>query len=163
MAVALRVLAVELDGVRPPDRLHAEDRLFPDPASLAKLNPRRVALVRITSSIRALAPQVGVARLGRCGNADAGMRTALDGVLAAGDVSFAQNTAAGRRLRVEHWGDALGQGSVAGSTAAGVQSGWSEVPGNGATPDAPAATQYRDTLYLFVRGTDNRIYVNTFK
>jgi 3-phenylpropionate/trans-cinnamate dioxygenase ferredoxin reductase component len=60
---------------------------------------------------------------------DAGMRTALDGVLAAGDVCFAQNTAAGRRLRVEHWGDALGQGSVAGSTAAGVKSGWSEVPG----------------------------------
>ena len=60
---------------------------------------------------------------------DAGMRTALDGVLAAGDVAFAENTAAGRRLRVEHWGDALGQGAVAGSTAAGVQSGWSDVPG----------------------------------
>ncbi len=60
---------------------------------------------------------------------DAGMHTALDGVLAAGDVAFAQNTAAGRRLRVEHWGDALGQGSVAGSNAAGVQSGWSDVPG----------------------------------
>jgi NADPH-dependent 2,4-dienoyl-CoA reductase/sulfur reductase-like enzyme len=60
---------------------------------------------------------------------DSGMRTARDGLLAAGDVSFAQNAAAGRRLRVEHWGDALGQGSVAGSTAAGVQAGWSEVPG----------------------------------
>jgi 3-phenylpropionate/trans-cinnamate dioxygenase ferredoxin reductase component len=60
---------------------------------------------------------------------DAAMRSALDGVLAAGDVAFAHNTAARRRLRVEHWGDALGQGSVAGLTAAGVQTDWSEVPG----------------------------------
>ena len=42
-------------------------------------------------------------------------------------------------------------------------SGWGEVPGNGATPDAPAATQYGDTLYLFVRGTDNKIYVNKLR
>jgi NADPH-dependent 2,4-dienoyl-CoA reductase/sulfur reductase-like enzyme len=60
---------------------------------------------------------------------DAGMRTALSGLLAAGDVCVAQNTAAGRRLRVEHWGDALSQGAVAGSTAAGVQAGWNDVPG----------------------------------
>jgi NADPH-dependent 2,4-dienoyl-CoA reductase/sulfur reductase-like enzyme len=60
---------------------------------------------------------------------DAGMRTAISGLLAAGDVCLAQNTAAGRRLRVEHWGDALGQGAVAGSTAAGVQAGWNDVPG----------------------------------
>jgi len=60
---------------------------------------------------------------------DAGMRTAISGLLAAGDICLAQNTAAGRRLRVEHWGDALSQGAVAGSTAAGVQAGWNEVPG----------------------------------
>jgi NADPH-dependent 2,4-dienoyl-CoA reductase/sulfur reductase-like enzyme len=60
---------------------------------------------------------------------DAGMRTTTPDVLAAGDVCLAQNTAAGRRLRVEHWGDALGQGSVAGSTAAGVRAGWNDVPG----------------------------------
>ena len=60
---------------------------------------------------------------------DGAMRTAVDGVLAAGDVAFAENVAAGRHLHVEHWGDALGQGAVAGRTAAGQTAAWSEVPG----------------------------------
>ena len=60
---------------------------------------------------------------------DPSMRTALPRILAAGDVAFAENTTAGRALRVEHWGDALGQGEVAGRTAAGVQSSWDAVPG----------------------------------
>lgn len=39
--------------------------------------------------------------------------------------------------------------------------GWSEVPGGGATPDAPGVVKYKKkALRLFVRGTDNRIYVN---
>jgi 3-phenylpropionate/trans-cinnamate dioxygenase ferredoxin reductase subunit len=59
----------------------------------------------------------------------AAMRTARDGLLAAGDVCRADNLAAGRALRVEHWGDALGQGAIAGQTAAGVDAGWDEVPG----------------------------------
>jgi 3-phenylpropionate/trans-cinnamate dioxygenase ferredoxin reductase component len=50
-------------------------------------------------------------------------------VLAAGDVCLAENTAAGRPLRVEHWGDALGQGEIAGRTAAGESAAWDEVPG----------------------------------
>ena len=45
-------------------------------------------------------------------------------------------------------------------------SGWREVPGHGLTPSAPAATTLYltagNTLYLFVRGSDNKIYVNTF-
>jgi 3-phenylpropionate/trans-cinnamate dioxygenase ferredoxin reductase component len=61
--------------------------------------------------------------------ADSGLRTSLDDVLAAGDVCAAVNQAAGRRLHVEHWGDALGQGEVAGLRAAGVDAHWSEVPG----------------------------------
>jgi 3-phenylpropionate/trans-cinnamate dioxygenase ferredoxin reductase subunit len=60
---------------------------------------------------------------------DAGMRTSAAGVLAAGDVVLAENLAAGRRLRVEHWGDALGHGAVAGQTAAGSEAGWNAVPG----------------------------------
>ncbi len=60
---------------------------------------------------------------------DSGMRTALPDVLAAGDVCLAYNQAAGRALRVEHWGDALGQGEVAGRTAAGGTPAWSDVPG----------------------------------
>ena len=50
-------------------------------------------------------------------------------MLAAGDVARAENAAAGRRLRVEHWGDALAQGEVAGRTAAGESARWTGVPG----------------------------------
>jgi 3-phenylpropionate/trans-cinnamate dioxygenase ferredoxin reductase component len=57
------------------------------------------------------------------------MRTTQDGLYAAGDVAFAENGAAGRRLRVEHWGDALGQGEIAGRGAAGEDARWDAVPG----------------------------------
>jgi 3-phenylpropionate/trans-cinnamate dioxygenase ferredoxin reductase component len=60
---------------------------------------------------------------------DAHQRTAKPGLYAAGDVAFAENAAAGRRLRVEHWGDALGQGEVAGRNAAGADTVWDAVPG----------------------------------
>jgi 3-phenylpropionate/trans-cinnamate dioxygenase ferredoxin reductase component len=60
---------------------------------------------------------------------DASMRTALPRVLAAGDVAFAENVAAGRPLHVEHWGDALAQGAIAGADAAGARRVWDEVPG----------------------------------
>ena len=59
----------------------------------------------------------------------AAMRTERDGVLAAGDVCKAMNRAVGRQLRVEHWGDALAQGEVAGRTAAGEEAAWDAVPG----------------------------------
>jgi 3-phenylpropionate/trans-cinnamate dioxygenase ferredoxin reductase subunit len=60
---------------------------------------------------------------------DDAMRTALPDLLAAGDVCRAHNAAAGRTLRVEHWGDALEQGEVAGATAAGATASWDSVPG----------------------------------
>ena len=60
---------------------------------------------------------------------DARMRTGVAGLLGAGDVARAHNRAAGRALRVEHWGDALGQGEIAGQTAAGVDVEWDAVPG----------------------------------
>ncbi len=50
-------------------------------------------------------------------------------VLAIGDVATAENAAAGRRLRVEHWGEALEQGEVAGRTLAGADGAWDSVPG----------------------------------
>jgi 3-phenylpropionate/trans-cinnamate dioxygenase ferredoxin reductase component len=50
-------------------------------------------------------------------------------VLAAGDVAYAFNARAQRHLRVEHWGDALGQGEVAGSVLAGEAAAWDSVPG----------------------------------
>ena len=56
------------------------------------------------------------------------MRSSAAGVLAAGDVAFAFNAAAGRHLAVEHWGEALAMGRVAGQTAAGAEPR-GEVPG----------------------------------
>ena len=50
---------------------------------------------------------------------------------------------------------------VAGNAQAlATWSGWSEVPGNGFTKDAPEAISYHGRHYLFVRGTDDRIYLN---
>ncbi|HEY4451587.1 MAG TPA: FAD-dependent oxidoreductase [Solirubrobacteraceae bacterium] len=61
---------------------------------------------------------------------DQEMRSAADGtVLAVGDLAFAHNASAGRHLRVEHWGDALEHGAVAGGTLAGATRSWREVPG----------------------------------
>jgi 3-phenylpropionate/trans-cinnamate dioxygenase ferredoxin reductase subunit len=60
---------------------------------------------------------------------DAHQRTAKPGLYAAGDVAFAENATARRHLRVEHWGDALGQGELAGRNAAGADAVWDAVPG----------------------------------
>jgi 3-phenylpropionate/trans-cinnamate dioxygenase ferredoxin reductase component len=76
-----------------------------------------------------LAAQAGLELDGGAIPVNAAMRTAHDGLLAAGDVCLADNLAAGRPLRVEHWGDALGQGAIAGQTAAWADAGWNEVPG----------------------------------
>lgn len=76
-----------------------------------------------------LAAAAGVALDGGAIASDERMRTSLPGLFTAGDACAAENGAARRRLRVEHWGDALGQGTVAGRTAAGGQACWSEVPG----------------------------------
>ncbi len=50
-------------------------------------------------------------------------------VFAVGDIALAHNAVAGRRLRVEHWGDALGHGDVAGRVLAGEDAEWDGVPG----------------------------------
>jgi 3-phenylpropionate/trans-cinnamate dioxygenase ferredoxin reductase subunit len=60
---------------------------------------------------------------------DASMRTESPFLSAAGDVAWAFNGSAGRRLRVEHWGDALAQGEIAGRALAGEEAEWNEVPG----------------------------------
>jgi NADPH-dependent 2,4-dienoyl-CoA reductase/sulfur reductase-like enzyme len=60
---------------------------------------------------------------------DERMATSVPGVFAAGDVALARNAAAGRSLKVEHWGEALRMGEIAGINAAGGREKWSEVPG----------------------------------
>jgi 3-phenylpropionate/trans-cinnamate dioxygenase ferredoxin reductase component len=62
---------------------------------------------------------------------DAQMRAATGGgkTFAVGDVAFAENVCAARHLRVEHWGDALEQGEIAGRVLAGDDARWERVPG----------------------------------
>ena len=60
---------------------------------------------------------------------DSTMRTSEPSVLAAGDVAAALNASAGRRLKVEHWGEALNHGSAAGATLAGIDEPWGAAPG----------------------------------
>ncbi len=76
----------------------------------------------------ALAEQAGVALEQGVVPVDAQMR-AGGRLLAVGDVAFALNASAGRRLRVEHWGDALAHGEIAGKALAGRAAAWEEVPG----------------------------------
>lgn len=60
---------------------------------------------------------------------DSSMRTSAPGIFAVGDIAYAANRAAGRRLRVEHWGDALEHGRIAGTVIAGGEASWSMAPG----------------------------------
>jgi NADPH-dependent 2,4-dienoyl-CoA reductase/sulfur reductase-like enzyme len=76
-----------------------------------------------------LAAEAGlVVRAGRV-QVDSHMHSSDSSVLAAGDVALAFNAAARRHLAVEHWGEAVAMGQVAGQTAAGAQASWAEVPG----------------------------------
>ena len=45
-------------------------------------------------------------------------------------------------------------------SSAQAWTGWGEVPGGGSTYDSPAVSGTSTSSYVFVRGTDNRIYVN---
>jgi 3-phenylpropionate/trans-cinnamate dioxygenase ferredoxin reductase subunit len=49
-------------------------------------------------------------------------------VFAAGDIAEAQHPILGRRVRVEHWANAVKQGSVAGANAAGASKMYTEIP-----------------------------------
>ena len=60
---------------------------------------------------------------------DSSMRTSAPGIFAVGDIVFALNEAAGNRQKVEHWGDALNHGRVAGTVLAGGEAAWREAPG----------------------------------
>ena len=60
---------------------------------------------------------------------DASMRTSAPGVFAVGDISYAYNESAGRHLHVEHWGEALNHGRVAGTVIAGGEASWDVAPG----------------------------------
>jgi NADPH-dependent 2,4-dienoyl-CoA reductase/sulfur reductase-like enzyme len=60
---------------------------------------------------------------------DTSMRTSAPGIFAVGNIARAYNESAGRHLSVEHWGDALEHGRVAGTVLAGSEAAWSMAPG----------------------------------
>ncbi len=60
---------------------------------------------------------------------DSSMRTSGPGVFAVGDIASAFNESAGRHVSVEHWGDALEHGRIAGTVIAGGEAAWSMAPG----------------------------------
>jgi 3-phenylpropionate/trans-cinnamate dioxygenase ferredoxin reductase subunit len=76
-----------------------------------------------------LAERAGLAMQDRRILVDGRMTTSDPRVYAAGDIALASNGAAGRRLAVEHWGEALRMGEIAGTNAAGGDDSWSDVPG----------------------------------
>ena len=60
---------------------------------------------------------------------DSSMRTSAPGIFAVGDIVLAYNESAGRHLSVEHWGDALEHGRIAGTVLSGGEAAWSMAPG----------------------------------
>ena len=89
----------------------------------------------VTLVAAGIVPQIGLAEGagldvedGRV-RTDASMRTSAERVFAAGDIALAENPIAGRRLPVEHWGEALTQGEVAGRALAGEDARWEQAPG----------------------------------
>jgi 3-phenylpropionate/trans-cinnamate dioxygenase ferredoxin reductase component len=59
---------------------------------------------------------------------DAGFRTSVPQVWAAGDVASAFHPVLGHRIRVEHWANALNAGSAAGRAIAGQEVEYDEIP-----------------------------------
>ena len=57
------------------------------------------------------------------------MRTSTPNVFAVGDIAHAMNESAGTHQKVEHWGDALNHGGVAGAVLAGLEARRSMAPG----------------------------------
>jgi NADPH-dependent 2,4-dienoyl-CoA reductase/sulfur reductase-like enzyme len=122
------------DGVQllldtPLERIEHADASATVVAGAHRVGTERVVMAVGVSPRAELGLQAGLELDGGAVPVDAAMRTTRPGLLAAGDVCKAENRAAGRPLRVEHWGDALTQGEIAGRTAAGDHAQWDSVPG----------------------------------
>jgi len=99
-------------------------------ATASAVAEARTVLIAVGVSPRLdLAEEAGLSLAGGAVAADASMRSSAPGVFVAGDIAYAENGAAGRPLRVEHWGEALRHGEVAGHVAAGQEDGWRQAPG----------------------------------
>ena len=85
----------------------------------------------------ALAEAAGLVLEGGGVRTDASLRSSDPAIWAAGDLANAHNPAAGRSLRVEHWGEAESMGEIAGANIArahgsgdsGSDQRWEQAPG----------------------------------
>ena len=120
LGVALR-LEVEVSSVDPPRVVHLSDgtTLEPDLLLLA---------LGATPSTAFLADSGLDQESGRV-IVDRNLETSTGDVYAVGDAALAEHAVAGRRIVVEHWGDAEAMGEVAGRNAAGESHVWHTVPG----------------------------------
>ena len=127
LGVTLRP-GVEVDRVEAPRRLRLDDgtTLEPDLVVVA------VGVEHARTFLASSGLQVEDGRLA----VDRQLRSSDPHVWAAGDVARAHHAVVDRSLSVEHWGDALGMGEVAGRNAArvgsdraGEQEEWSSTPG----------------------------------
>jgi NADPH-dependent 2,4-dienoyl-CoA reductase/sulfur reductase-like enzyme len=123
--LGVEILAeAELDSIRPAGDRSARVRFADGEERVAD----RVLLALGVERNDGLAASVGLAVEDGV-QVGATMESADPRLLAAGDVAFAFNKTAGRRLRVEHWGEALNMGEVAGKTMAAVDAAWDVAPG----------------------------------
>lgn len=126
----LRAAGVELLGEVSLEAI--EDR---EGHALARLSANEVEAEVIVAAMGVernaeLATDAGIELVDGRVPTDERMRTAADGVLAVGDLALAHNAAAGRHLAVEHWGEALRQGEIAGAALAGEgERRWESAPG----------------------------------
>ena len=125
--VELRV-GVEVEGVEGPATVRLEDGSVIE-ADLV------LAAVGVTQSQAFLSDSGLVIDDGHL-DVDVELRTSNPHVWAAGDVARAQHAVLGRVLSVEHWGDAIAMGQLAGNNAAaqgpggtGTSGQWSDPPG----------------------------------
>jgi 3-phenylpropionate/trans-cinnamate dioxygenase ferredoxin reductase component len=112
-----RVEAIEGDGSVAAVRLAGDKRIEADFVVIGVGVAPRVELAQAAG----LAIENGVA-------CDERLRTSAPNVLAAGDVANAVHPFYGRRLRVEHWFNALEQGPVAARSMLGKNEAYDKVP-----------------------------------
>ncbi len=125
----LREAGVTLSLGTPVDRIEPGGAAATVIAGERRLEAELIVMASGVSPRSELAALAGVQLDDGAIEVDAAMRTVRGGLLAAGDVCKAYNLTARRALRVEHWGDALSEGEIAGATAAGADAGWDSVPG----------------------------------
>jgi NADPH-dependent 2,4-dienoyl-CoA reductase/sulfur reductase-like enzyme len=120
------------EGVRPlvgTELAGIEDGRHVETASGDALDTDLVLLATGIAPCSELAEKAGLDLHGGRVRVDEHLRSAVPGVLACGDVALAYNVSAQRALPVEHWGEAVTMGEIAGRTAAGASASWSGVPG----------------------------------